>query len=303
MAELAEHDRIKLHIGAHRTGTTSLQSALHKHRPNLSARGVGYWGPFAMRAKRFPGIFKDYSVQSLLPERLEAVDSMVKTNTALLKQRLEYQRQLGHEQIILSEENILGSIEKNTRMAQLYPHAAPRLEVFSRIFGPYISRISLTIRSYDEYWRSMITYALSHGRALPNPRQLQAFADQPSRWLDVIKDIRIAFPNTDICVMPFEDWIGRPEAHIGAIFGASLGLPAQESQQKNASKNMAELRADLLAQGDEISAKLIGEADTAYTPFSRAQVTKMQAAYEADLAEIRLRNLPRVTLLNPAETG
>ncbi len=300
---MAKTDRIKLHIGAHRTGTTSLQAALHSQRPSLSARGIGYWGPHAMRANRFPGVFLSLGVGPLSADQQMAVESIVEINTALLEAQLEYQRHEGHEQIILSEENILGSIKMNFKSSGLYPDAPNRLALFARIFGPYISRISLTIRSYDAYWRSLIAFWLFEGGALPTPRKLQSLADQPLRWLDVVRDVSIAFPNAEIRVMPFENWIPDHQAHIDAIFGAPLGLPQQKTLHMNASKDKAFLHQKLRARGEIDAAERLGAAAAPYQPFSPAHIAQMQAAYAADLAQLQQGGMARVKLVIPAESS
>lgn len=303
MAEIAQKDRIRLHIGAHRTGTTSLQAALHRQRPNLSARGVGFWGPHAMRAGRYPGVFRWPGMGPISAEERENIDIIVKNNTPLLEQRLKYQLDLGHRQIILSEENILGAIKVNFKLSELYPDAPLRLAVFSRVFGPYISRISLTIRSYEAYWRSAIAFLLSEGGTLPTPRKLQALTDQPLRWLDVVKDVHTAFPNAEIFVMPFESWINNCEPHIDAIFGAALGLPPQQYAHRNASRNQQQLRLKLLEHGKVEAAESLGELEAPYLPFSPAQIAQMQAVYADDLAELQRGGLARVKLLMPEENG
>jgi len=303
MAEIAKNDRIKLHIGAHRTGTTSLQAALHGQRPNLSAQGVGYWGPYAMRNKRFPEVFKSYGTQPLSDEELDRIDIIAKSNIALLEKRLENQRRQGHGQIILSEENILGTIRINCKSSRLYADAPHRLAVFSRIFGPYISRVSLTIRSYDAHWRSQMSYWLAHGGNVPTPRKLQSLADLPLRWLDVVENVSTAFPDADIRVMPFEGWITDHKAHIDAIYGASLGLPDQKVAPKNASKSTADLRKALLERRGTNEAERLGAAQEVYQPFSRAQIAHMQALYADDLAALKRGRLARVKLLMPGETG
>lgn len=303
MADLAEHDRIKLHIGAHRTGTTSLQAALHAHRQSLSARGVGYWGPSAMRAKRFPGVFRWFKGPTLTPAEQGACEIIATENIPLLSQRLRNQRHLGHEKIIISDENILGDMKINLQTKALYPDAAHRLALFSRIFGPYISRISLTIRSYDSYWRSLLAHQIAKGGAAPTAQMLDALATQPKRWLDVVADVQTAFPEAEIRVMRFEDWIAAPNAQIEAVFGAPLGLPTRVAARLNPSKNKAHLHRILLKNGHESAAKKLGADDEPYLPFSPAHIAQMQADYRSDVAELQQGQLARVRLLKPAETS
>ncbi len=48
--------RLILHIGAHRTGTTSFQSYMRRHSAELSDAGIGFWGPVRTRKGLFSGI-------------------------------------------------------------------------------------------------------------------------------------------------------------------------------------------------------------------------------------------------------
>ena len=47
-----------LHIGAHRTGTTSLQRAVQRNRKKLADNGVAFWGAQITRGGRFSGLLR-----------------------------------------------------------------------------------------------------------------------------------------------------------------------------------------------------------------------------------------------------
>ncbi len=293
MAEIAKNNCIKLHIGAHRTGTTSLQAALHGQRDALSLNGIGYWGPHAMRRKRFPQVFQAFEKTPQSADELAVIDDIVATNTKLLADRINYQAQIGHEQMLVSEENILGNMKINLTTAALYPDLQERLAMFSRIFGPYCARVSLTIRPYHEYWRSLIAFLLENNAPLPTADKLESLCLQPLRWRNVIESICTAFPTAQIRVMEFEPWVGQHEAHIDAIVGAPLCLNKRFVEQKNASKDRADL---LLAATDS------GPETGRYQPFSHRQINKMSADYAEDMAWLQHGGVSRLKQLRLGET-
>ncbi len=295
--------QILLHLGAHRTGSTSLQAALHGYRPALSAQGIGYWGPQAMRHKRFPGLFRAYGTGALTDAQEQIIEETVAANTPLLARRMGNQQRSGHSRIILSEENLIGVMRVNYLDAALYPDARHRLIPVARIFAPHCRRISLTIRSYDTYWPSLIAYRAGRGGPVPMVRKLNALAMQQRRWQHLIEDILAAFPLAEVRVMDFERWAGHPAAHIEAICGAPLALPAQKAFKRNASPNKADLYAGLQKRGNSEAANRLGDAQEPYRPFSRLENELMQASYAEDLAWLRRGGIARLQFLSPGDTG
>jgi len=47
---------VLLHIGAHRTASTTFQAYMRSNAAQWADGGVGYWGPFRLRRQMFHGV-------------------------------------------------------------------------------------------------------------------------------------------------------------------------------------------------------------------------------------------------------
>jgi len=168
---------ICLHLGAHRTGSTSLQVFMNANRKAFLKDRTTFWGPGRTRSGLFAGLIRD-------PRRLTPADRAL-GQRSLGRIRMEMSRAAlnGNDRLVISEENILGTLSQNFGQCQLYPQAADRLARFAPAFGGQGLRIGLAIRSYDTHWASALAFGAKAGRALPNPQMLDRLTTQPRRVL------------------------------------------------------------------------------------------------------------------------
>lgn len=130
-----------VHIGTHKTATTSLQSFFERSRPALAAQGVSY-----------------------LP-----LNEMRKSVTPLIcSHRKEDRRKLrelalciNHDIVILSDENIIGDSSELYR-GELYQFAPIRVKNICDIFSPAKIEIYLVLRRPDGFIKSMYCEYIRH---------------------------------------------------------------------------------------------------------------------------------------------
>ena len=103
-----------LHLGAHRTGTTTFQHYVRDHLGTLERNHIGFWGPGRTRKSVFPGLFHGMS-----PRARRRAEGRVR----MLADRAEAR---GFEKLVVSDENMLGSCTTAFRNAMLYPAAGDR---------------------------------------------------------------------------------------------------------------------------------------------------------------------------------
>lgn len=85
--------------------------------------------------------------------------------------------QLGHaagrgfRRVLVSDENMMGSVRENLRLGDLYCEVGERMarfgEAFGEAFGDQISDGALNIRASKGYWASALTYGLRRWRDCP----------------------------------------------------------------------------------------------------------------------------------------
>ncbi|PTX56640.1 hypothetical protein C8N43_1300 [Litoreibacter ponti] len=287
---------ICLHLGAHRTGTTSAQIMLKRQAGALWDKGLAYLGPERTRTGLMAGLLKNPN--TMLP-------SDVKLGTRSCgRMRMEFAR-FAHEgcsQVLISEENVMGTMKQNIAFSKPYPQAAARLARFAPAFEGHDLRIGLCIRSYEAHWTSQLAFRIQMGAAVPDASELDRFTTQPRRWRTVIGDIRRAFPQAEIFVWTFEEWLGNQASPLNALMGREvIDAPLGFARRFNASMGRRDLHALALERGDRSGAARIDPTRGRYAPFDRNQTEKMQGDYRDDLTWLTTGADGHVTYISPTE--
>ncbi|AXI48951.1 hypothetical protein C1J03_16525 [Sulfitobacter sp. SK012] len=263
---------IILHVGAHRTGTTSFQHYLQSNAAVLSEDATGYWGPLRTRKGLFSGLFPGVAGASgrNLQRRAEG----------RVKMHLTLAEQAGVDRLIVSDENMIGSPRHCLRDGLLYPAVGDRMARISSAFGGRISRIVLSLRAQDLWWASTSAYAVYRGHSVPTARHCERIAHTRRGWRDVITDIACAAPEAEIRVLPFEHHVGRPDL----LFAAATDRPAPTTHADgwlNRSPDLAAMRTAIKQQDRDASE--LPEGDGRWQPFAPAHTAAMRETYQDDM--------------------
>ncbi|MDD9718269.1 hypothetical protein PVW48_16015 [Dinoroseobacter sp. PD6] len=284
-----------LHVGAHRTGTTSLQQTLRRNASRLRASSVAVWEPNVTRAALFDGLVK--AADRVTPE----VAAQARVSSARVRGELDRLRGTGMRTLIVSEENMLGAIPACVASGQLYPDAARRMARFRPAFGAQCTRIGLAIRNYERHWTSMLGFTVKHGGRVPDRDRLGTLVDQPRRWRDVIRELQVVFPGAELVVWPFEALVDVPHLLVSGLTRRVLPAPLEPVPCiHNASPDVALLR-KVVAEGPcPHHLARLPEAGP-WRPFSAAQIARMRAAYDDDIAWLRSGAAGAVTYIESPE--
>lgn len=263
-----------LHLGAHRTGTTSFQAYLRAHRDDLEARRIGFWGPWRTRKGLLHG----------LAERPDTPDTGVRA-AGRVQLALAGARRDGIDHLVVTDENMAGTARKCLRAAALYPGIGERVARLTEGFGR-VHRIVLQIRALDLWWASAIGYVVPRGEPLPAGDHLTRIAHTPRSWRHVITDLACACPQADIVITPFERFGDRPDVLLSVMTGARQ-LPGVRAGEfwKNRHADCDGLR-DALAERGEDPARL-PEGDGRWMPFEARDQSRLREAYADDLFWLR----------------
>lgn len=265
---------VVLHIGAHRTASTSFQAYMRANLDLLAQQGVGFWGPRRTRDGVLAGIIPaNGSPRSARQMR------MARGRIGLALERVRLQ---GLHTLVISDENVIGAPRRNIRDMALYRDAGDRLSRHVAAFGGRITRIAVSIRSIDSYWPSVLAYAIARGQPLPSAHRLEVISAQTRGWRDVITDLAEAAPGVDIVVLPHDSYGGRPDLRLDAMVSAPSRLPAAAAWSwLNRAPDLAGLRDVLILRGEDPD--LLGQGEGGYQPFSPVQVARMGEIYQDDL--------------------
>lgn len=271
-----------LHLGAHRTATTALQTALRGQAAHLAAQSLAVWTPPQTRAGLLAGILPEPGLIS--PE--QQLDR-ARGRIALALTRLQDQ---GTARLLVSDENIPGTPRGNIKARALYPAAGFRVVRHAQAFGLHLRRAHLTVRALDSYWASLLAFSVSRGAPVPGPGARAAIAANPRGWREVIRDVACALPDVDLQVSvhdatgEFADLTGGALRPVGPMPrpNAAPDLPALRRAQADAGGNPA----------------LLGAGDGRWQPFTRDQVACLRETWADDLFWLRAGADGLATLIN-----
>jgi hypothetical protein len=257
-----------LHIGAHRCATTGFQVYMRSHSGMLGEAGIGFWGPMRTRSGLFRGIQPG-------PPAWPGHDPKVR-GRGRVQLRCADARGNGVQKLIVSDENMLGSMRANFRVGEFYSGAGERVARYADAFSGYLTDILLNIRSPEYYWSSVLGYRVASGHGVPRPGMIRRLADAPRSWRDVITDVACAAPHARIHVAPFERFAGRPHAQLAAVTGGTP--PCGDGAVVNPTPDLPSLRAGL-ARGEG----MLPEGTGRWMPFTDAECARMRETYADDL--------------------
>lgn len=278
LLEVLDHMDICLHLGAHRTASTSFQVFMNANSKSLARARMSIWGPGRTRSGLFAGLVRD-------PNLVQPDDEeLARRSIGRIKMELARVQNNEMERLIVSEENMIGTMGHNFKRSRLYSQTAARLKRFAPAFEGHDLRIGLAIRSYDSYWASALAFRIKAGTSLPETDQLDMLTTQPRRWRHVISDIADVFPKAHLAVWSFEAWSNQPQRQLAALAGD--GMPQNLSgggATNNASLRASEIGAIARERGQTEIADDLERQIGRYQPFDPDQIHKLRQDYATDI--------------------
>lgn len=269
---IAKAMNVLLHVGAHRCATTSFQHYLRQNAAVLGQQGIGFWGPLRTRKGLFSGILNPSVGNMGAAKSARRAMGRVQLN-------LIHARDKGVRTLIVSDENMIGSVRQNLRLGELYCGIGERMARFNQAFDGRVSQVVLSVRSLDLFWASSMGYAVARGRQVPSRAELRRLTRNTRSWRDVITDLACAMPGARIRVLPFERFAGRPDKQLSLM--SDIQTPSHCScAWRNATPRLRDLRQRL----PQAQAALLPRGEGRWMPFDPAQRAEMRSRYEDDMA-------------------
>lgn len=227
--------RFVLHIGAHRTGSTLIQGALWTAAHKNAAAKCAYWGPHRLRQmQEFPRVSEQCN-EAGQATTVTAVNRHTKVRRNFSRW-FDEEEAKGTKTLVVSEENIIGTMERNMRDGVMYPTLEARLGAYAQVFPQKPSMIGLGLRSYASWWTSSFNYTNGGGREVPDPVMLRdrVVAGGP-RWPEVVASVRRSFPNSIVLLWQQECLNDVSEDIVANLSGAPRkGLAVNKKQVNTA---------------------------------------------------------------------
>jgi hypothetical protein len=267
---------IILHLGAHRTGSTSFQHYLRSNRARLAEDGTTVWEPHMLRTGLFNGLFARPQMVNGRELQRRAM-GRVQLHTAQAERA-------GAERLVISEENMIGAPRACLRAGRLYPAIGERLARLNAAFEGRITRVVMNIRAQDLWWSSVAAFGVGRGHSVPDPARITAFTAAPRTWRDVITDMACALPDAEVRILPFEQFAGQSDKAMAL----ATDRPAPPNHAKawlNRSPDVAMLRGAMAEYGMTADAlpDHLAQAEGRWNPFTALQAANLREAYADDM--------------------
>lgn len=296
---------VRLHLGAHRTGTTRLQQELRRRASHLEQRGIAAAWPRQLRPE-------DGDWRFAVGARVPALGRVARAESLrlLTKARAEALAQ-GRDRLVVSEENYAGNIDRMVRSGVLYPDIARRAGMIAPVFRDDPVTVLFSIRSYAGMFASLYAQMVRR-RPAPEFDGLKArVLALPRRWPDVLADLAGAFPQAQVLVWPFETMHGNGIEAVRLLLGedrivaVNEDLPAvYSSPSAPAIERLNRMRS---AEGRTREARRavikefpLGEYP-AFRPWTEDERAVFDAAYAQDLQALRTAPPTNLMLVDLAQ--
>ena len=217
-----------IHLGAHKTGTTTLQHCLRANDKKLIRRGIYPIG------RRFPGEKSEdtYKTSVRLPlRRVIKSGRMSKSNERIIAQvRDVLDGRVNQETLVLSDEALAGG--RPGQVESLYPHIGWACEVLSQVLKDWRIRIVLYTREQVSFLESCYVQDIQQKSNISFDDFLQKVDLEALSWSQVARSIEEVVGAGSLIVRPFESIRKDPEAYIRdflEIFTTTRGLKIKTS--------------------------------------------------------------------------
>ncbi|MEP4197559.1 MAG: hypothetical protein ABJL99_18200 [Aliishimia sp.] len=233
---------------------------------------MAFWGPRRTRKGLFSGLIPYKPGGGWKGAQCRA-EGRIQLN-------IERARIAGIQTVLVSDENMIGSVRANMRTAELYPAIGERMSRYAQAFNGKITRIALGIRAQDRYWSSAIAYGVARGHPVPRKRKLESIATNTRSWRDVVTDLNCAVPGAEICVLPYESYYANPQTLLSKT--CKIVAPVQGGHEwLNRAPDLPKLRCMLEERGEDPAQ--LPKGDGHWQPFSDTQIATMQEKFADDL--------------------
>lgn len=283
---------IVLHLGVHKTASTYLQSLLEKNIVPLERHNIGYAHPKTLRP-----------LFAQAPRRHHGVQRAMRNSSRAwaLRQVIDTAHDLQRQRLIISEEQLLGSVRALFSGRGLYRDVAKELRgVVSALQGQPV-RVLMAIRKYDTFFVSAYGQILTGWKYLPFDQKLRtALLREQRGWPDIITELMQTLPTGSTLGLWQYERFGLEEQDILQEFvgeaAQSEFSPLQERPGSGPSQQGIEALNAMVAKGtvpDIEGTKRIlrsygkDKGYPGFSPWSQAEQQALEDRYTGDIALIR----------------
>ncbi len=261
--------KIHLHLGAHKTATTFVQSQLFDNRAGLAASHIGIVGIWVLR-KRFTRLFEALSWLDPFWAPLTRMLLRARLNSILAE---HHHRSL----VILSDENLAGLIAGNYRRGGLYPAIGQRMRKLKSILSDHEVKVFFSIRPYPDYLISSYLQLAARGRAPSFEQFMARFPASMRGWSEVVSALVAVMGKENVTICTY-DWFRQDPSRLLRLL-APDGLQTVED---------SELKRDILPSLTVKGLEMMKHLEPHLSSREKVKMGKLLRGFEFDEPNPRL---------------
>lgn len=290
MNSFAAPCELVLHLGAHRTGTTTLQAGLDNTLRTYSQSNVLALTPPRAGKRGSLSIRKVVNLAGRLRRPLHRMLKYYAKSQArqIFETLLPDSNFSGR--LILSDEKMLGGIFSRKGVS-IYPNAESHLTSLSTLLPCRVTEIHLTIRSYDTFIVSAHAMRYVYGRNIPPFKEIEEKLVSLDRsWCDLVHTLRTVFPTARIVLSEFEK--DSMEKRLASLLGSEfvdVELTSYIPSLLNPSPTLEAIQyvATHGKPGDPDALLEQFSGGTKYSPLDSVTSDRLHELYETDISTLR----------------
>ncbi|OAN72847.1 hypothetical protein A8B78_19260, partial [Jannaschia sp. EhC01] len=238
---------------------------------DMAEGGVVYWGPKIVRGGLFRGAIGGVEGVMAWQERRFA---------GRCAMRAEAVRQTGATHLVISDENMIGSLRGALEHTRLYPDAGRRIAAYAHGFERHRVTVAVCVRDYADWWTSAMAFRLSRGGPLPRTDLRECLVTQPRRWRHIVEELARVLPDARIVVWSHEASASAPHRLLEELTGFTT--PALDAAPRNLRPTAEALR-QVMTDCD-IDPAQFNWPEGRFMPFTADETQALDAQYQEDLA-------------------
>ncbi len=270
---------LRLHVGAHKTASTHLQTGLDDVRTELAKRGTAYFGPHHIRTE-------PTGLRGLLEGTLPSP----------IARRQLWRACGGAGRLIASEENVLGLMDDNfcpgSPPGGFYACAAARVARVLDALQPRQTTIFMGLRDPADYYAACYRFHIQTKDFLPWSVYSARLPLREVSWLGPVRALAALPQVASLILWRWEDYPAVAPQILAAMLEEDAAAVSLPPQRINVGIDSDEVRRRYRCAG---AAWDLGPGP--FTPFGAAAQARSARRYRREVA--RLARLPKVVLLRP----
>ncbi len=195
---------LKLFIGAHKNASTYLQRYLAGNNNILNTFGIHFYPPYEVRQPFVKYINKlSKKADPNFPDKLEDKMQIIQQCNSFIN---SIRKREEIENVILSDENMIGDCGEIFESDCIYPSCSARLNTLKEFLWEPPKQIYLSVRNFYTFIPSAYCEAIRHRPYIYFKEYIDKLDIEKLSWSKVIQQIISVFPESTIVVWRYEDF-------------------------------------------------------------------------------------------------